>query len=146
MKKCRTCGRDFSPSQNQIKKSDFECLKCARKRAFEYRAKRKAEGNPVISGRMSAEWYREYAKKYYSNPKNREARNANARERYHKKENAIKIMARAIVHHRIESGALKRLPCEICGETKTEAHHVDYTKPLLIKWLCRKCHRKEHRK
>ena len=145
MKRCRTCGRRFNPTQNQVKKSDFECLKCARKRAKEYRAKRKREGNPVISGRMSAEWHKEYSKKYYSNPVNRKRRNRITRERNKAGLNALKVMARTIAHHAIERGELVRGKCSVCGGSKTEAHHRDYTKPLMIEWLCKKCHMAEHR-
>lgn len=37
----------------------------------------------------------------------------------------------------------KPLFCEKCGEAKTlERHHPDYSKPLKIVWICRKCHSK----
>lgn len=40
--------------------------------------------------------------------------------------------------------------CERCGNAppdgqKIHAHHIDYTRPELIAWLCVKCHRAEHR-
>ncbi len=36
-------------------------------------------------------------------------------------------------------------PCEICGKSKRlDAHHPDYSKPLLIVWLCHKCHMALH--
>ena len=40
---------------------------------------------------------------------------------------------------------MKRLPCEVCGERKTHAHHDDYSKPLEVKWLCKKHHDEHHR-
>lgn len=45
-----------------------------------------------------------------------------------------------------KSGKLKQLPCQICGEVKSEAHHEDYTKPLEVVWLCRKHHREADKK
>jgi len=36
--------------------------------------------------------------------------------------------------------------CERCGITcTTHGHHPDYSKPLEVVWVCRKCHAKEHR-
>jgi len=55
-----------------------------------------------------------------------------------------RIKARKMVGNQIRSGKLIRLPCEICGEHETTAHHDDYSKPLDVKWLCRKCHRLVH--
>lgn len=35
-------------------------------------------------------------------------------------------------------------PCA-CGSTDVEMHHADYTKPLQVQWMCRRCHLKLHR-
>jgi hypothetical protein len=40
---------------------------------------------------------------------------------------------------------LTRQPCSMCGALKAECHHPDYTKPLEIIWLCRRCHKRIHR-
>lgn len=52
--------------------------------------------------------------------------------------------ARDRVYYAIKTGKLNRLPCYKCGNKKSEAHHEDYSKPLDVKWLCKKCHSKEH--
>jgi hypothetical protein len=44
----------------------------------------------------------------------------------------------------IYRGVLVRGPCSQCGAPKTDAHHEDYSKPLDVVWLCRKCHRLRH--
>lgn len=58
----------------------------------------------------------------------------------------LKLRARARCAYAIKTGKLVRLPCEGCGEAKSEAHHDDYSKPLEVKWLCRSCHAAAHRK
>lgn len=36
--------------------------------------------------------------------------------------------------------------CSTCGkQCKPEAHHDDYSKPLVVRWLCRSCHCRHHR-
>lgn len=53
-------------------------------------------------------------------------------------------MARSAVGSAIRHGRLVRLPCEICGNSKSEAHHEDYRRKLDVKWLCFTHHRQAH--
>lgn len=76
--------------------------------------------------------YREYGKspirkKYLSTP-----------DRQRKKK--IKDM----VHNRVVSGAIIKMPCMACGDLSVEAHHPDYNKPFEIVWLCDKHHKEKH--
>lgn len=57
-----------------------------------------------------------------------------------------KYRARKIVERALACGSLKRMPCEVCANTKSEAHHDDYSKPLDVRWLCRKHHIEHHLK
>ena len=61
-----------------------------------------------------------------------------------KRKNIQKIKAQNAIDWEIRSGRIKRLPCEKCGDPKSEAHHDDYSKPLEVRWLCFRHHRIEH--
>lgn len=52
--------------------------------------------------------------------------------------------AHGLVRSAIKSGRLKRKPCEECGAAEAHAHHDDYSKPLDVRWLCRKHHARAH--
>jgi hypothetical protein len=56
-----------------------------------------------------------------------------------------KMKARDAVRAALASGALVRLPCEVCGRADTHGHHVDYARPLDVRWLCPLCHKAAHR-
>lgn len=83
------------------------------------------------------------AKKLYSKTKERRDY-----QREYNKRNAqsIKTIARWKVRNAINGGKLVRpLQCTFCNKKcKPNAHHIDYTKPLDILWLCVKCHKKIH--
>lgn len=49
------------------------------------------------------------------------------------------------VRKAIQAGTLKRGKCEVCGSLRVEAHHDDYTEPLVVRWLCRADHLAFHR-
>lgn len=54
--------------------------------------------------------------------------------------------SRYIFRKAVMSGKIKRLPCEVCGDKKSQGHHEDYSKPLEVIWLCRTHHEDRHRK
>lgn len=55
---------------------------------------------------------------------------------------------RKIFAEYLRSGRIRRPSrCEECGRgCKPDGHHVDYSKPLFVVWLCEECHKKEHKK
>lgn len=55
-----------------------------------------------------------------------------------------KYAARKQVELAVAQGQIQRLPCEICGEVKSHAHHVSYDAPLLVTWLCHGHHMQTH--
>lgn len=61
-------------------------------------------------------------------------------------EQKLKDAVRRLTWKKIKEGLLIRLPCEICATIEdVQAHHDDYTKPLEVRWLCRKHHREHHK-
>jgi ribosomal protein S27AE len=54
------------------------------------------------------------------------------------------IRAHKRVAYAVKKGNLVRQPCEVCGETKVQAHHDDYSKPLEVRWFCDVHHRQHH--
>lgn len=59
-------------------------------------------------------------------------------------ENTDKRRAATMVGNAIRDGRLERQPCEVCGASKVDAHHDDYTQPLHVRWLCRQHHAEWH--
>lgn len=55
-----------------------------------------------------------------------------------------KSKARCYLNVSLKRGKVKKLPCEVCGDSKSQAHHDDYSKPLEVRWLCRLHHSEFH--
>jgi hypothetical protein len=84
-------------------------------------------------------------KKFQSTEKGKlSIRNSN-RKHWEKEPNRRK--ARAKVMYAVMIGKLgKPSDCEVCGTTgRIEGHHLDYSKPLEVSWLCVSCHADYHR-
>ena len=61
-------------------------------------------------------------------------------------EQKYKEAVRKLTARKIKQGVLIRQPCEVCStEIDVQAHHDDYTKPLDVRWLCRKHHLEHHK-
>ena len=54
-----------------------------------------------------------------------------------------KVLARQSLNQQLKKGNIQKPKvCSVCKKhKKLEAHHEDYTKPLLVVWCCRQCHR-----
>jgi hypothetical protein len=80
--------------------------------------------------------------KYYYNHKQKHAESS---KRY-KLANKEKKLAHWSVGYALDAGTLiKPLNCTDCGCSETlDAHHPDYSKPLEVVWLCRRCHKRRH--
>ena len=56
----------------------------------------------------------------------------------------IKKLARLYTYYQMKAGKIARESCAVCGEQQGEAHHKDYNEPILIVWLCKRCHARVH--
>lgn len=106
--------------------------------------------------RYSAEWWRDYRKKNatklraykrnYDATRYKTHNESELARRYKwKAEKPEGHKAHLIVFHALKKGELEKLPCEICGVERVDAHHNDYSKPLEVRWLCPVHHSAEHR-
>jgi len=59
---------------------------------------------------------------------------------------STKNLARNMVSRAVKQGKVVRpSTCTRCGARgKTHGHHLDYTQPLMVVWLCNPCHSLEH--
>lgn len=123
---CRVCGCRFM-SRNQA-----DCLPCL---AAQYRAKQAAKTHEE----RSAEWARRWAR---TRPRIVEVQRASYRRNrpHYREKDAVRRKAQWAV----KTGKLTKLPCEVCGDVKVQAHHDDYAKPLEVRWLCRRHHVEHH--
>ena len=55
-----------------------------------------------------------------------------------------KQKARSAVTRAVSRGKLFKGACEVCGDLKVHAHHDDYAKPMVVRWLCQAHHEELH--
>lgn len=58
--------------------------------------------------------------------------------------NPKKTWAHAALRSGVRRGLVTPQPCEVCGDETSEGHHDDYDKPLEVRWLCRRHHKRLH--
>lgn len=71
-----------------------------------------------------------------------------SKDKYHYKKIQInrypeRVRARQILKNAIDRGKIPRPnKCSKCGKVcKPYGHHIDYSKPLDVLWVCRACHK-----
>jgi hypothetical protein len=67
-----------------------------------------------------------------------------ARKRAARRTSPEQAKARSDVSNALKAGGLTRQSCEVCGAEPAQAHHDDYTKTLIVRWLCRQHHDEYH--
>lgn len=142
---CATCGKE------KENKKDSYCNECKRtkKRAQSKLAGKRLEspkgmGRSIFCSKCKGQKTGSYLKESYCGP----CKISERKKRYpsRNEEQIFKESVRKITWKKIHDGELIKLPCEICGNIKVEAHHDDYYRPLDVRWLCRKHHREHHLK
>lgn len=132
---CNKCGIEYEQSVSQARHYEHRCKPC--KNAYNCQWRR---ANPERVASMS--------KKYW---KDRPKENIRlAARRYQAKiqsdpEHLLKKKAWRKLFNSVKAGKISRLPCEVCGDPKVDAHHADYSKPLEVRWLCRQHHTHLHK-
>lgn len=120
-----------------------QCKVCTRKAQAVY--KRTAAGKAVAKREREkhADKYREWKRAHKKTAKGRASELRSRRANYSYERNA----AQMAVKWALQAGKIERLPCIICGDAESEAHHSSYAKDmrLCVTWLCRDHHGQLHR-
>ena len=61
-----------------------------------------------------------------------------------KAEERVKEKARGALRRAMQRGEVTPQPCQECGAKQADPHHLDYTEPLKVEWLCRSHHKIRH--
>lgn len=144
---CAICGAEFITHHSQGKYCSEEC------RRQGWRASWRAYGERNRPARRAyhKDLYlrdpskiAERVKRYRATPAGKQTQHAKdqrQRERW-----PDKIAARQATLVAKRAGKVCEQPCARCGCLDVEAHHPDYSRPLNVVWLCKPCHRAEHRR
>ncbi len=157
MKICSRCREEktkelFNKEKRNKDGFSYECKECLSKRKKEsYRPEKYKNHEFKEKNRLKSLNFRRenpeksslYSKKWAD--KNKKKR-SEYRDRW-RKNNLKQVAANRFLQRYVNKGVITRgIICENCKKVgKMEAHHKDYTKPLEVNWLCRRCHMKIHR-
>jgi hypothetical protein len=150
MKVCRECNQEkpISEFYKHAKMADGhlnKCIECVKARVAKHREEN-LERLREYDRERSLLPNRVDARKEYQKTDGGKAAKKRAMDVY-KKRNPLIYASRVIVSNAIRDGKLTPADeCSVCHSTTSiEGHHDDYTKPLEVRWLCKKCHTHWHR-
>ena len=119
LNKCKACAKaDVAERENRLKSTNLEWYESELERHRIKAARHRAAGGGKNSGHVRSNW---------------------------RKRNPEKSSAHKKVSIAIANGKIQKAPCEVCGNTESQAHHDDYSKPLDVRWLCAEHHSEHHR-
>jgi hypothetical protein len=120
--KCKSCTKSDVAAREREKKKDPDWVVAeAERHRLKMRGIRASGKEVKISPEKRAEALLNHAEKYPQ-----------------------KTQARQALGNAVRDGKIIRKPCEVCGNTDSEGHHDDYSKPLDVIWLCPKHHAECH--
>ena len=150
-KQCFKCGevRNLSDFYKNPQMSDGHVNKCkeCNKRDVRENRKDKVEYYREYDSKRSMVPQRVEARMIYQSTENGKCAMLKARKNWREK-NPIKRAAQIMVGNAVRDGRLyKGKSCEGCGQSpkRLHGHHDDYAYPLIVRWLCPKCHFKWHK-
>ena len=146
---CRRCGEDkpISEYSKTYKGRSYrpDCKPC-RTEIEKERVARNREHNLAVRAKYreaNREKINDQNRQWYAD--NRDHRLAQISDYRESPDVKGKRLTHAAVQMAIRNGKLKRMPCMICGNEKTDAHHDNYSRPLDVVWLCRLHHAERHK-
>lgn len=150
-KHCNKCGKDkpiedFGLNRTAKDGRQHQCKACKVAYPLEWRRANPEKHQELMrcfrAKESTKEKERQYSREYNARHRDRLAK---ARREWVARY-PEKVAAHAAVERALKSGKLVRADsCERCGTSAAlDGHHPDYSKPLEVEWLCRKCHRAEH--
>jgi hypothetical protein len=95
--------------------------------------------NPGDHAAYEREWRTNNHERYLAYRRAWRAKNSErlkAVDKRYREANQDKRRARRALYYALESGRIKRQPCEVCANPKSQGHHDDYSKPFDVRWLC----------
>lgn len=128
---CSVCGDEFMALKHQVVKGKGKTcsLSCAASLAAKNRDQ---------SGKLNPNWKGgDCDVDLGAGRKNKAAYRARHRDRH---------LAHKAVQDAVARGKMLRMPCQVCGDKRSHAHHEDYSKRLEVEWLCQKHHAERHRR
>jgi hypothetical protein len=146
MRECRSCGESKPLMDFYSQTNGSITRKCKTCTCRDVRANRLAKIDQYTEyerGRANLPHRVDARREYARTPAGRSA--GNRGKRAYIERNPIKQRAHYLCGNAIRDGRLIRQPCEVCGNTKAQAHHDDYGKPLDVRWLCTTHHADWHR-
>lgn len=151
---CKKCGvkKEFSEFYKHKQMSDGYlsfCKKCVQKRVSEHRENNleKVREYDRVRGRLSHRLEGNKIRSRDMSDEQKEKKKISIKKWQEK--NKLKRSCHCILNNAVKTKKIfKPNKCSCCekSDCRISGHHKDYTKPLIVAWLCDACHKKLHRK